>query len=366
MLDNDFYNTIESCNELKNDINILFLSCETAIKTLHKVEKNEISVSDGNIALLTLNNYDSPEEYKVESGNENNKESLIKRITAFIIKVYQTIKNAIITLFKKVRTIYYNFTKQAYKIETEINQGHFEFTDETMKIVLRDLIYGYGVNDSNPVDNFINYVKSLSATWMVQNLDFDKASYENFLSNKVKYSEYTNTQIINDLNCNVYLNINDRNTFLSNVKKPNNVKMFVGYNPRHKLFYTIEDDKGLLKLAEMSMKDYEVDENKFKFDISTFGKILKVAKTISGDLEGCENRISNFLKISQDAIFEYKNDLRKNPDINTDLLEVYCSTSFYHTQKICNMITESIIGITTTTSYMLRNMESEIFRKTKG
>lgn len=367
--------------EIQNDINNLSIGFETGYKILSNYTIGNISTESALFSLslidVTINN----DLITTESGE--NKEGIIKKIKDFLTKVFIAIKNALKTLYLKLKQIYYKISKQAYKMESEINKGHFEFTELMSEEIMTHLIY-FDVDTNHPIENYINYIKSISGTWLVNNLDWNKANYSTFLIAKQELPNKSNSALIEHQFCSILLNINTKNTFLSNFKSniKEDVKACIAFRPRGKYFTTIIQEDTLYKFS-FETRNFNNEKSNFKVNLSQFGKLLSVIKHIEGDIKAAENRLlyfADFMKKDLDDELEnYRKITDKDGNINSqnthqnmiifqqsnaELLNSYASNCTRLMQQFNNTISEAITSLASVTNTMLNSMEKIIEKNT--
>lgn len=348
--------------EIKNDIKYLSLQYETAVKTLFKYDNNEITLESAQTVILSLNNYESSEDLSLETATDE--KTFINKILDFIKKIFITIKNAVITFFKKIRLLYLNVTKQAYKIETEINQGHFELSDSLIKD-LRTLFFSFNVSKNiQPIDNFINYLGKILNLYRMNNIKLNNVG-------DIYIFKFTRDGIETEF-CNSILDICKGNAFLISLENNDLYKVsgqkilsVIGYNIKNKTIDAIvemDNNKKIIKLPiNNPSRNNIIPHDSIDINISNIGRIINLIGHSEGEFEALENRVNFYLKdMEKELTAEIEHGLKKNRShLKLDLKDynMYINHSDVLINKLSNLILESISHLSTFTYRIVDTIE---------
>lgn len=335
--------------EIKNDIKYLSLQYETAVKTLFKYNNNEITLESAQNVILSMNNYENIEEITIESGED--KTSFLSKLVAFIKKIFDAIINTVITLFKKVRNIYYRVSKQAYKIESEINKGHFEY-NKVLEETLQEIFNGFNIDKTQPIEHFINYIGKMDTLFNMSGLKFNKIG-------DLTLTGTTYEKITNEF-CKAIKPMNNKNTFLTALSKSSLYNIdgvldsVIGFNPNTKAMHAviIKDNKYEMKNIQISDNASILKESEIKMDLTSLGKFINIASRSDRDFDRVEKRVNDYIKYIKGEISAEISFALSNPGRDAFDKEDMENHISYTQQLVHNLNTKIFTVITSNVSFI--------------
>lgn len=296
--------------EYNNDIAILQNNITIATNTLEKLEKGDLTTESANDIISSLNNFETTEIFTVESGAVD-KKSIITRIKDFIIKLIRMVAKVFYALYKKLRDIFLRLSKRAYDIKSEINRGHFVYTNDIGKTVLDYIapFYEISISTAHNFNLFYNnFSKAFETTNIMISSDGIITITEDF---KKKISSKVNK---------FFEDFGILNPYINKLRKRSYFAEVILVNPKNKT-YTLCDykqDTGYTLIVKDMFKggdNYTMDEYEKFMDISLFGSLLTTIEKLTGEFDKAEKSVNGFLESMPSTIEKLaKQDIEKyNP-----------------------------------------------------
>lgn len=358
-------------NGINSDINLLSLKMESAFNLYNKILNNDITTEQAQGSLIVLYDFETPEELTGESAED--KKSILQKVIDFIKKMFLLIKNAIITMFKKIQEIYYRVSKQAYKIENEIKKGQFNLTDSLIEKI-RTKLFGFNIdNKTQPIENFSKYFGQVNSLFIMNNLKFNSIG-DHIRLDSDKNEEFTNrTFVIKKIENKFYealKDINSRNPFLDYSLAKNilgsdinsKILFILGYNPLEKKYHVILKEDSKLEKVDISKKSRNdiFPKDNIEVNMNTIGKIVNICTFIDGDIKSLYKRLETYLNsikifvedeieysvmqsgYNQDTTMKYVNSIQNViSKLNNDILTIITSNSVF-ISNLLNVINEGM------------------------